>query len=137
MKTIEQRKAEALKLHGEGYNCAQSVAMVYADFIESGRISPESLAAATAALGGGVGGTGHICGAASAMAVVTGMMKFFSPADKREVYHDSAKLIDEFAARQNGKTECRELRVPGAKPCSALIAEAVEILGKHLGCGEA
>lgn len=134
MKTIEERKAEALRLHAQGYNCAQCVAMVFDDFIESGRIAREALAASTAALGGGVGGTGHICGAASAMAVVISLVRYCSPIDKRQIYHDSAMLIDEFARRQNGKTECRELRVPGAKPCNVLITDAVEILGKHFNC---
>jgi C_GCAxxG_C_C family probable redox protein len=118
MVTLQQRLERARQLRREGYNCAQCVAMVF---------NPE-LGNVTAGLGGGVGGTGHICGAASAMAVIASDKCFKTPADKGAVYDQVQRLLKDFALRNQGQTNCCDLRRPGRKSCLALIEDAVEIL---------
>ena len=118
MVTLQQRLDQARKLRLEGYNCAQCVAMAFNS--ELGNI--------TSGLGGGVGGTGHICGAASAMAVVVGHKEFHQPTDKAAVYAHVQQLLKDFALRNQGQTNCCDLRKPGRKSCLALIEDAVEIL---------
>ena len=125
MVTLEQRLQKARQLHAQGYNCAQCVALCFID--------DPTLCAATAALGGGVCGTGHICGAVSAMAMVNAVMGYRSPADKVKVYAEGQGLINVFASQNAGLTDCRELRSSGGKPCMALIEEAVTLLHNKLG----
>jgi C_GCAxxG_C_C family probable redox protein len=120
MVTLEQRLQHARELHRQGYNCAQCVMLCFVD--------DPTLTAASAALGGGVCGTGHICGAVSAMTMVNAIGGYSKPADKGRVYADGAALVAKFAAANNGQTDCRQLRVPGRKPCMTLIEEAVTLL---------
>lgn len=118
MATLQERIDNSLSLRKQGYNCAQCVAMTF----------DPSLEAVTAGLGAGVGGTGHICGAASAMAIVASTLTYAGPADKKALYARVKVCIDKFAALNQGDTDCRDLRQPGRKPCADLIADAVGIL---------
>lgn len=118
MVTADQLKQRALDLRRQGYNCAQCVAMTF---------SPE-LEATVAALGTGVAATGHICGAANAMAVVAGARAYESPAKKAELYAKVRQLIERFEERNMGQADCRDLRQSGRKSCAELICDAVEIL---------
>lgn len=118
MVELQSRKALAASLRSQGHNCASCVA---------GAFEP-SLTLAAAGMGGGVGGTGHICGAAAAMSLVAASRRFATPADKAALYSHVAALIDRFAALNDGLTDCRDLRQPGRRPCSELIMQAVGIL---------
>lgn len=128
---LQNRLTAAAKFRASGHNCAQCVLLAFADKY-SQRLTPEAAEALACAYGGGVAGTGHICGAASAMAMVVALMRYGAPADKRAVYAEAGGLIKQFTDLQGGLSDCRDLRRPGAKPCGALIAEAVEILSQHL-----
>ncbi|MDE7387826.1 MAG: C-GCAxxG-C-C family protein [Muribaculaceae bacterium] len=128
---LEKRLSAVAGLRASGHNCAQCVMLAFADRYAS-RMSAEAAEAVACALGGGVCGTGHICGAASAMAAVVSLMRYEVPSDKKAVYAEGAGLIGEFARRQGGLTDCDDLRRPGAKSCGDLINDAVEILSKHL-----
>lgn len=123
--TLDQRIERARALRADGYNCAQTVAMVFDDITPLGS---DLLASATAALGGGIAGTHSVCGAVSAMAVVDGARNFHTPADKKTIYSSTATLIDRFKERNCGQTLCSELRQPGRKPCIDLIIDAIEII---------
>ena len=118
MVTLQERIDNALSLRKQGYNCAQCVAMTY----------DPSLEVATAGLGTGISGTGHICGAATAMAIVTSTLKYEGPSEKAALYARIRGCLDRFAALNQGDTNCSDLRRPGRKPCVDLIKDAVTIL---------
>ena len=118
MVTLEERISKAVALRAEGYNCSQCVAMTFNPALE----------AVTAGLGTGVGNTGNICGAASAMAIVCGDKTYTGPADKKGQYARVSALINKFAALNQGQVNCRDLRCPGRKPCVDLIKDAITIL---------
>lgn len=127
MVTLQQRLDTARSLHDNGYNCAQSVALAFAD---ESSLPSGPLAAATAALGGGVGGTGHLCGCVSGMAVVAGMKAWADPADKAAAYRLTAPMVRAFE-QACGSLECRELK-RARKSCPWLIEQAVTILHNTL-----
>lgn len=118
MVELQTRKDAAAALRRQGHNCASCV---------SGAYFPELIIPA-AGLGGGVGGTGHICGAAAAMSLVAARAGFGSPADKTRLYGRIEAMVCRFADLNDGLTDCRDLRQPGRRPCSELIMQAVEIL---------
>lgn len=118
MATLQERIDNALALRKQGYNCAQCVAMIF----------DPSLEAATGGLGTGIGGTGHICGAATAMALVTSSLTYNGPADKPALYARVRECLNRFAELNCGDTNCCDLRKPGRKPCVELIKDAVTIL---------
>lgn len=120
--TLQERMDKAMQLRAKGYNCAQCVAMVFNPALE----------AVASGLGTGVAGTGHICGAASAMALVTGADTYTGPSDKQELYARIRLQLDRFAALNQGDTDCCALRRPGRKPCTELITDAVGILHESL-----
>lgn len=130
MTTLQQRIVKARELHSAGYTCAQCVAMVFDD-ITSSHASQPLLAALTSGFGGGFGGSRETCGAISGMTAVNGLKSFTSPADKRKVYASTSSLVEQFRAL-NGSVVCRDLRVPGTKPCMMLIEDAVTILHNFL-----
>lgn len=129
--TLDQRLERVAQLRASGHNCSQCVMLAFADKYAD-LLSPQAAAALTCAYGGGVAGTGHICGAASSIASVVSLLRYSAPADKRAVYADGAEAMGRFIALQGGKSDCRDLRVPGAKPCGKLIEEAVTVLHKYL-----
>ncbi len=118
MATLQQRIDNALSLRKQGYNCAQCVAMTF----------DPSLEVVTGGLGTGIGGTGHICGAANAMAILTSRLTYAGPADKPALYARVRECLTKFAELNQGDTDCRDLRKPGRKPCTDLIKDAVTIL---------
>lgn len=124
--SLEERKARARELRAQGYNCAQTVALCFADVCG---MDADTLSAATLGLGGGVGSTGEVCGVITAMAVAEGAAAGPDPSRKAEVYKKVHADSDEFAARNGGCVRCRDLKRPGAaRPCDALIADGIEIL---------
>ena len=136
MTTLEQRLEPAATLRRSGHNCAQCVMLAFSDII-SDRMPEDAAEAFSIALGGGVGGTGHVCGAISAMASTIGIMRYTSPADKMAIYKEVQGLTRSFAELNGGITECRLLRVPGAKSCNLLIQDAVTILHNHISSTDA
>lgn len=118
MVTLEERITKALQLRAEGYNCSQCVAMVFNPALET----------VTAGLGTGVGSTGNICGAASALAIVCADKTYAGPADKKGQYARVSALVNRFAAANEGQVNCRDLRQPGRKSCVDLIKDAITIL---------
>lgn len=130
MMTLQQRIDKARELHALGYTCAQCVAMSFDD-VTASHASQQLLAAITSGFGGGFGGSRETCGAISGMTAVNGLTGFTSSADKRKVYASTASLVEQFKTL-NGSVVCRELRVPGAKPCMTLIEDAVTILHNAL-----
>lgn len=131
MVTLNQRLQRAAALHSRGYNCAPCVMLAFAD-LYADKVGEDAVAAIACALGGGVCGSGNICGAASAMTAVLSLLEFQTPSDKRRIYADGTELIRRFTEIQDNRINCRELKGKCGKPCSALIADAVTVLHNYL-----
>ncbi len=133
----------------EGYNCAQAVAIAFADLMG---LPEKTVAMMISGFGGGFGRLREVCGAVSGMVFVVSMLKGYSDpkadAEKMEHYALIQKLAGEFE-KQNGSIICRELlNLPEIKegpkpeerteqfykrrPCAELVKIAAEILEKEL-----
>ncbi|MFR9620709.1 MAG: C-GCAxxG-C-C family protein [Rikenellaceae bacterium] len=147
---IEERAARAKELFTSGYNCAQSVALAYADLFE---ITPQQLATISAPFGGGMGRLREVCGAVSGMSMVAGVL---APADditNKAAKAENYKLVQRFAEAfraQNGSIICRELLgltckaadtpTPSERtaeyykkrPCAELVEMSARIIAQHL-----
>ena len=67
---IEKRSEQAVAYFKQGYNCAQSVYMAYADVFG---MDKDLAARIIAPLGGGMGRLREVCGAVSGMFLVAGL----------------------------------------------------------------
>ena len=129
------RKEQAIMLHHNGFNCAQSVACSFCNVMGA---DPETTFRLAEALGFGMGNMGT-CGAVSAMALVTGMKisdgNLDHPATKKEFYQMMQKLIAEFTEK-NGSIICREIKGVDTgkvlRSCDGCIEDAVALLDKYL-----
>ena len=138
---------KARLLFRTGYNCAQSVLLAFAD--ECG-LDQETAAKLGQPLGAGISRMREVCGAATGMAMATGLL--FGSADpedkegKAAVYARTQELLNQFK-KDNGSIVCRELlqgvnTTPGAKPedrspeyyrkrpCVELVAYAAGLLAE-------
>lgn len=140
------RCAAALAYRKEKYNCAQAVAMSFADVLG---LTPSAVEAAVSGFGGGVGGCHEeICGALSGGVFVLGAL-YADPAD-RGGHHSAYPKVQAFRRRFEetfGAIRCGALRTaaPGATEatpaalrlgahshCDVMVVTAVEILEQML-----
>ncbi|MDE5837949.1 MAG: C-GCAxxG-C-C family protein [Paramuribaculum sp.] len=119
--SLEERIARMKELRKQGYICSQCVAMVFDDIHG---ISPELTERLTSGFGGGIGGSGEVCGAVSAMVMLDGCVNYINPSEKKELYAHVRNLCEKFKCA-NGSLLCRDLRVPGKKTCNELIEEVI------------
>ncbi len=141
----EQR---AEQLFRQGYNCAQSVFIAFAE-----QKMPQAEAARLAsAMGGGLAGMRTVCGTVSGMAMAYGLLRGYSDPKAKELktaeYAAVHEMADEFE-RLNGSIICRELLgldrgvkyIPPSdrsaeyyqkRPCPRLCACAAGILARYL-----
>ena len=112
-------REEARRIHGCGYNCAQSV------FCACGKytgLDDKSSLAISAGFGGGVR-SGEICGAISGAVMALGYLKAHedpsAPAVKQEVAALARDCVDSFRG-QYGCVRCEELKQAGVN-CGELI----------------
>ena len=136
----KSRREKAMALHGEGYNCAQSVMLAFEDMLPLDR---QTLAKLSSSFGGGIGGMREVCGAVSGMAMVLGFLYGnFIPGDKASKAEHSAR-VQELAGKfreRNGDIICRRLlgleTVPGKelrkKPCGEYVGDAAEFLEDYI-----
>lgn len=136
----------------EGYNCAQSVVLAFADVLEERGADPKVVARMSSPFGGGMGRLREVCGSVSGMLVVLGMVEGYDDpkafAAKKELYETVQELAGEFGDA-NGSIVCRELLGLSAgpseatperradayyrkRPCPELCACAARILARHL-----
>lgn len=128
--TLEERKQKALEIRKQGYNCAQTVLMVFAPDLG---FTEGQAASMTSGLGGGVGACGELCGVPLAMAIAQSMICGPDPTKKARTYGDVRSLMEEFASRHNGFLRCRDLKSKSnAIPCNELILNGIEILHKAI-----
>lgn len=128
--TLEERKQKALEIRKQGYNCAQTVLMVFSPDLG---LTEGQAASMTSGLGGGVGACGELCGVPLAMAIAQSMICGPDPTKKARTYGDVRSLMEGFASRHNGFLRCRDLKAKGnAIPCNELILNGIEILHKAM-----
>ncbi len=145
----EERAARAAELFREGYNCAQSVVLAYADIVE---VEPELLATISASFGGGMGRLREVCGAVSGMSMLAGFISPCPTADNPTAKRENYALVQDFAEQfrlQNGNIVCRKLLgldcgreepTPSPRtetyyrkrPCAEYVADAARIVGEYL-----
>lgn len=133
----------------EGYNCAQSVALAYADITA---LDGPTVATITASFGGGMGRLREVCGAVSGMAFLASFISPCPSKDNTEAKKANYALVQEFAEafrKQNGAIVCRTLLgldrpkdepTPSARtaeyykkrPCADLVYDAALIVGNYL-----
>ena len=143
------RKELAQKYFVDGYNCSQSVVLAYADLLG---IEEKSLAKLASSFGGGMGRLREVCGAASGMFMVLGLLYGYddpkASEEKKEQYRkvqEAAKAFEE----KNGSIVCRQLLgldvnhdeyTPSERtkeyyqkrPCKELVGDAADILEEFL-----
>lgn len=127
-----------------GYNCAQAVAMAFADEI---KMEAETIARLTIGYGGGMGRMREVCGTISGVTFVLSALYGNQP--KNDVY----KMVQDVAnvfKEKNGSIVCRELlglsekapitsvsepRTPAyyqKRPCAELVEIAADALDNYL-----
>ena len=133
----------------EGYNCAQAVAMSFADLVQ---MDEKTLARCASSFGGGMGRLREVCGAVSGMFLIYGMMNGYDSPEENQEKKNQYKIIQEMAAEfvsKNGSIICRDiLKKPVgpdhyqpaerteayyvSRPCTKCVRDATEILEKFL-----
>ena len=145
----EERAAKAASIFEEGYNCAQSVVLAFADEL---KMDQDDLAKLASSFGGGMGRLREVCGAVSGMFLVYGMIRGYSDAGdtdgKKEQYKDIQSMAAEFE-KKHGSIICRHiLKKPegpdsyepsertdkyyASRPCTRCVEDAAEILENFL-----
>lgn len=121
-------KAVELKKSGE-YNCAQAVACAFAPLVGVGH---DTLYAATAAYGAGMGCMEGTCGAITGAGMILGL---HHGGDRARAMKAAKGLMTAFHAR-NGATVCRRLKgVDTGTPlraCNDCVADAAEFLAESI-----
>ena len=133
----------------EGYNCAQSVLLAFANKVGLKENVALKLASS---FGGGMGRLREVCGAVSAMFMIAGILKGYTEPNNDIVKANHYKLIQDLAAEfklKHGTIICRELLgldgtefspIPSARtdeyykerPCEEFIKCAAEIVEEDL-----
>lgn len=136
---MSEKTQKALANHKKGYNCAQSVACVFAE--ELGK-SEQEVFEIMEGFGLGMGHMGT-CGAVSAMAALAGMIEsdgnLSKPASKKITYKVAKDMIKEFEEK-NQSIICSEIKgiVDGKKTgkilrsCDGCVEDATAIVEKYL-----
>lgn len=142
------RAEKAMESFKTGFNCAQAVAVAFADLVP---MDEKVLLRAASSFGGGVGRLRSTCGAVSGMVLVAGMLYGYDdPSDravKSEYYTVVRDLCEQFRVR-HGSIVCKEIlggnpeiggepaeRTPafyGTRPCERCVFDAAEILETYL-----
>ena len=126
---MEMKLNRAMRLRGEGYNCAQAVLI---PFSEELGIGEDTLAVLTAGLGGGAG-QGELCGVANALAIAEGVILHDStPEGKKRAVAGASRMGKEFSKPYGGCITCRDLKGKCGKTCHELVGEGVKLLFKRL-----
>jgi len=152
---MKSRCEQAKELFLEGFNCSQSVFAAFADLFD---MDKETALRVSASFGGGIGRMREVCGAASGMFLVAGMLSGQTEGKdqtaKKNNYEIVQRLAEEFKKENKGTYICRELlgldktgvkEVPGdttpearteeyykKRPCLKTITGAADIVERML-----
>ena len=139
------RRERAMSAFMQGYNCAQSIVLAFADLLP---IDEAALSRLSSSFGGGMGRMREVCGTVSGMFMAAGLAFSTPDNDKAKQY----KIVQELAQKfkdKNGSIICRELLqgiesstspVPSERtetyykkrPCVELVGDSVEIFEEYL-----
>ena len=140
---------KAMSFFKEGYNCAQSV---FLSFAEENGIDKKTALMLSSSFGGGMGRLREVCGAVSGMFMVAGLIYGYDDPkafeEKQEHYERIQYLANEFKLI-NGSIICRTLLgldvesdvpTPGKRteeyykkrPCTELVGIAAAIMEKYI-----
>ena len=138
----EDRIAEAVKLHAEGFNCSQSVVAAFADLFG---FTKDQALRLSASFGGGIGRMRETCGAACGMFILLGMLNGSTDGKDSKGKTANYSSVRELAAKfkkENGAMLCRDLLgldekgkpIVGHKkrPCSLMVETAAKIFADYL-----
>ena len=128
---MESRKKIAIEKHDLGYNCAQSVALTYADLVD---MAPEQLFKITEGFGLGGGNMQGTCGAISGAIALIGLLNSCGdlehPSTKAQTYALGREILERFKA-ENGSVLCHELKGAGTgkvlRSCPDCIMDACQL----------
>lgn len=128
------RAEKARELYLEGYNCAQAVALAFADLTST---DVETVKLASAPFGGGMGRLGEVCGAVSGMLMTLSFVRRRDTLDAREkaALYNEERVIAEMFRTRAGSILCRDLlmmragkKEGGGLACPDIVALAAEII---------
>lgn len=126
MHNLEERKARALELRRQGYNCAQSVLLVFDDI--TGLDEPTAVRLSSG-LGTGVGACKELCGVANAMSITQGFQMPATPQAKAVSMHRAGELLAKFKEFTGDRLRCEDLKFKeNPIPCNDLILKGIELL---------
>ena len=149
---LEERVHRAVDNFMQGYGCCQSVVAAFADLYG---LDDETAKRIGAGFGGGVGRMRMMCGAVSAIVILTGLDCGQTEGDDREGKSACYKVVQELLAQskaQNGSLICAEiLGLKGnekakssyvasartaeyykTRPCAAKVESAARIFAQYL-----
>ena len=140
------RAEHAAELFNDGYNCAQAVAMAFADLVN---MEEKQVAQMVSGFGGGMGRMREVCGAVSGMFFITSTLYGYNePNQERQM--QTYGLIQELAGQfkeKAGSIICRELlnnppsdpaptprtaEYYAKRPCARMVYWAAEILETYI-----
>ena len=132
---LEERIELAKELRKSGYNCAQVVACAFSEDYDIGR---DTMLKVSEAFGGGMA-MQSVCGAVSAMMMLSGLERadgnVEKPSTKGKTYKLAKRFQQEFKDK-NGSLICKELKSKetpnGVVECNTCILSAVEMYHKFL-----
>lgn len=132
MKNTEQKIKQAMELHEKGFNCAQAVAMPFAN--EFG-LQPALVARAMEGFGAGMGGRTQACGALSGVIFLAGLKNsdgnLDAPASKQGTYKICADICKRFD-KECGSTICKNIKCLNKRSCSECIQFGVRLASELL-----
>jgi len=146
---VKVRTEQAIENFKKGYNCAQSVALAYADLFH---VDMETIKQLSAPFGGGMGRLREVCGAVTGAFLILGMeYPVTVPNDRpskaanyaavqrvglqfkdRMGSYICADLLKIGRYPENPNPEDRNAEYYAKRPCAYCVAIAAEILGKEL-----
>ncbi|MDY6799972.1 MAG: C-GCAxxG-C-C family protein [Bacteroidota bacterium] len=106
-----KRYEKALKYYAEGYNCAQSVIVAFADVL---KLPEETTLRLAAGFGGGMGQLQQTCGAIAGAFMVIGYLKgnYQTGKESEESREITNQLIQDFSrifTQKHGSINCKSL----------------------------
>lgn len=127
------RVEKALNNHHNGYNCAQAVLCAFSDITD---FTEDQLFRLSEGFGAGMGATGEVCGAVSAMVFLAGLEKSLGSdkipdTNKKESYKLAGELMREFE-KKNKSYICSRIKEEQFRSCDGCIEDAVKILEARL-----
>lgn len=125
------KKELAIAYHDKKYNCAQAVALAFADEVG---VDKKTLFKICEGCGLGMGGMEGTCGAVTGAVILAGLKNsdgsLDDPKTKASTYQLSKEILRQFQSK-NGSTVCKDLKgVETGKvlrSCPDCIMDAVEI----------